>query len=112
MEKVKNYFLDKDSEFVETDPGVYRKVLAHSDNLMICHLHFTKGSVGKLHEHIHEQCTYIISGKFEFNIGGQKCILSAGDSTYKEPNVIHGAVCLEEGELIDIFTPERKDFLK
>lgn len=111
MGKVKNYFLDKDSEFIEVDPGVFRKVLAHSDNLMICHLKFTKDSIGKLHEHFHEQGTYIISGKFEFNIGGEKCILGPGDSTYKEPHVVHGAVCLEEGELIDIFTPERKDFL-
>ena len=73
---------------------------------------FKKGAVGNLHQHFHEQCTYIISGKFEFNINGVKKILGAGDSTYKEPNVIHGAVCLEEGSLIDIFTPERKDFLK
>lgn len=112
MEQIKHYFLDKDSEYKETDPGVTRKILAHSDNLMICHLHFKKGAIGKLHEHFHEQCTYIISGKFEFNISGEKCILGPGDSTYKEPHVLHGAVCLEEGELIDIFTPERKDFLK
>ncbi len=112
MSKIQNYFLDADSEFKEVDPGVERKVLAHSENLMICHLRFKKGAVGSLHQHFHEQCTYIIKGKFEFDIGGNKMILSAGDSTYKEPNVIHGAVCLEEGELIDIFTPERKDFLK
>ncbi len=112
MEKVKNYFLDKDSEFIEVDPGVFRKVCAHNENLMICHLKFNKGAIATVHEHFHEQCTYIISGKFEFNIGGNKCILSAGDTTYKEPHILHGAVCLEAGELIDIFTPERKDFLK
>lgn len=111
MEKIKHYFIGSEIEAKPCDPGVTRKILAHSDNLMICELHFQKGAIGKLHEHFHEQCTYIISGKFEFNIGGEKKIISAGDSTYKEPHVIHGAECLEEGVLIDIFTPERKDFL-
>lgn len=110
--EIQNYFLDKDIDFAPADEGVQRKVLAHNDNLMVCRLHFKKGAVGNLHKHPHEQCTYIISGKFEFDIGGKKMILQAGDSTYKEPDVIHGAVCLEEGELLDIFTPERKDFIK
>lgn len=108
---MKNYFMNADVEAKEVDKGVRRKVLAHSDNLMVCELHFEKGAVGTLHQHPHEQCTYIISGKFEFNINSVKKVLQAGDTTYKEPGVVHGAVCLEEGSLIDIFTPERKDFL-
>ena len=101
MSDVKHYFIGKEIEARDCDPGVTRKILAHSDNL-----------IGKLHEHFHEQCTYIISGKFEFNIGGEKKIIGPGDSTYKEPHIVHGAVCLEEGVLLDIFTPARKDFLK
>ena len=109
---IQNYFMDRDIKWRDCDPGIQRKILAHNDELMVCRLHFKKGAVGTLHKHIHSQCTYIMSGKFEFNIDGKKQILTAGDSTYKEPNVLHGAVCLEEGELIDIFTPERKDFLE
>lgn len=112
MKEIQNYFLDKDIEFKEVDEGVERKVVAHNDNLMVCHLRFKKGAIGKLHEHVHEQCTYILSGKFEFDIGGNKMVLQKGDSTYKQSGILHGAVCLEEGELLDIFTPERKDFLK
>lgn len=107
----KNYFINSEIEGREVDKGIFRKVLSYSDNLMVCLLHFEKGAVGTLHSHPHEQCTYIISGKYEFNIGGKKRILSAGDSTYKEPGIIHGAICLEEGSLIDIFTPARQDFL-
>lgn len=109
---MKNYFMNNEIEGREVDPGVTRKVLAHSENLMVCELHFKKGAVGNLHSHPHEQATYIVSGAFEFNIDGNKQVLRAGDTTYKQPNVVHGAVCLEEGALIDIFTPERKDFLK
>ena len=39
MEKIQHYFLDQDSQYEEVDPGVYRKVIAHHDALMICHLH-------------------------------------------------------------------------
>ena len=38
-------------------------------------------------------------------------IVEAGDGVYIEPNLLHSAVCLEEGELIDTFSPVREDFL-
>ena len=34
-----------------------------------------------------------------------------GDTLYKLPNVEHGCVCLEEGVLLDFFTPMREDFV-
>jgi quercetin dioxygenase-like cupin family protein len=111
MMEVQNYFVNGEIESKEAGEGVTRKVLAHHDNLMVCELHFEKGAVGALHSHEHEQCTYIVSGKFEFDIGGKKKVLSAGDSTYKQSGIVHGAVCLEAGTLIDIFTPQREDFL-
>ncbi|WP_320130231.1 cupin domain-containing protein [uncultured Sphaerochaeta sp.] len=109
--EIQNFFLKKDCVEKTVGEGITRKVLAHHENLMVCELHFQEGSVGVLHTHPHEQCTYIISGKFEFEIGGKKVVLQAGDSTYKQPEILHGAVCLQEGSLIDIFTPEREDFL-
>ena len=75
--------------------GVTRKVLAYNDDLTLCELHFEKGAVGSLHSHPHQQISYIVSGSFEFEIGGVKKVVKAGDSLYKEPNVVHGAVCLE-----------------
>ncbi len=108
---IKNYFFNSEIEAVEVAQGVKRKILAYSDKLMVCELEFEKGAVGALHEHFHDQCSYVISGKFEFDIGGDKMVVSAGDSTYKQPHIIHGAVCLEKGKLIDIFTPQRDDFL-
>jgi quercetin dioxygenase-like cupin family protein len=44
-------------------------------------------------------------------IGGEKKVLRAGDAFYIPPNVLHGAVCLEPGVLIDIFSPMREDFI-
>jgi quercetin dioxygenase-like cupin family protein len=111
METV-NYFEGDKLELEDLGDGVKRKVTAYHDNLMCVEVHFEKGAVGALHDHPHEQITYIISGVFEFNIGGNKKVLKAGDSTFKQPGIVHGAVCLEAGMLLDIFTPCRKDFLK
>lgn len=95
----------------KTAEGVTRKVLAYHDDLMLCELHFETGAVGALHSHPHQQISYIVSGSFEFEIDGVKKIVKAGDSLYKQPNVVHGAVCLEAGVLLDFFTPMRADFI-
>ena len=91
--------------------GVTRKVLGYGDDLMCCELHFEKGSIGALHHHPHTQCSYVVSGAFEFTIGGVKKVVRAGDSLFKLPEVEHGCVCLEAGVLLDFCTPMRKDFL-
>ncbi|MGR7923094.1 cupin domain-containing protein [Zobellella denitrificans] len=92
--------------------GVSRKVLAHSDNMMAVEVHFEKGAIGPLHNHPHEQLTYVLSGEFEFTIGDETKIVKAGDTLYKEPNIMHGCRCLKAGVLLDNFTPMRKDFLE
>ncbi|MGJ8625280.1 MAG: cupin domain-containing protein [Yoonia sp.] len=108
---VKNYFPAKDSARVDAGGGLTRKVGAYNDNAMIVEVHFETGTVAALHHHPHEQITYVISGKFEFKIGDETYVVSAGDSLYKQPNIVHGATCLEAGTLLDVFTPHREDFL-
>lgn len=107
-----NFFFNDDIEATAAGEGVTRKVLAHNDDLMVCEVSFKKGSIGAMHKHPHTQSTYVKSGVFEFTINGVKKIVKEGDTMYKEPEVLHGCICLEDGVLIDIFTPERKDFLK
>ena len=51
------------------------------------------------------------SGEFEATIDGETKTLHAGDSFYVAPNKSHGAVCKKSGVLIDIFSPQREDFL-
>lgn len=106
-----NFFFSSDIETKSVGEGVTRKVLAHNDDLMVCEVSFKKGAVGAMHHHVHTQSTYVKSGVFEFTIDGVKQIVKEGDTMYKQPDVVHGCVCLEDGVLIDIFTPERKDFL-
>lgn len=90
---------------------IKRKVMAYDDKMMVVKVAFETGGVGALHHHIHTQASYISKGKFEIVIGEDKMVLSEGDVYFVPSGIIHGAVCLEKGELIDVFSPLREDFL-
>jgi len=91
--------------------GISRQVLGFGDNLMLVKVKFDKGARGILHSHPHVQASYVESGVFEMTIGGDVKIISKGDGYYVPPDAVHGCVCLEDGMLIDAFTPCRADFL-
>lgn len=91
--------------------GVLRKILASGGSMMAVEFTFAKGSIGAMHSHPHEQIGYVAKGRFEATVSEQKSIIEAGDTYYVAPNVMHGVVALEDGVLIDVFTPQREDFL-
>ena len=101
-------------EIYPEDPGVgvSRKILAYGGSLMSVEVSFKKGAIGSMHSHPHEQISVVLSGKFEYNEDGKKTVLKKGDSYYVKGGVPHGVLALEEGVLLDIFTPIREDFLK
>ena len=92
-------------------PGVVRRVLAYSKDVMCVENTFAQGAVGTLHSHPHTQITYVASGRFRFTIGETVREVGPGDTMLKQDGVIHGCVCLEAGVLLDIFTPMREDFV-
>ncbi len=107
----KKYLKDSDMQWEELGGGVSRKFLGYDNQIMMVKVNFEKGAEGTPHQHFHTQATYCAKGKFEFTIDGEKSIVEAGDGVYIEPNLLHGAICLEEGILIDVFSPVREDFL-
>ncbi len=103
--------LSDDIQWEELGGGVSRQILGWDNQIMMVKVKFEKGAIGSPHQHFHTQSTYCASGEFEFTIGDEKKIIKGGDGVYIEPNIIHGAVCLQEGILIDVFSPVREDFL-
>ena len=95
----------------ELGGGVSRQILGFDNQIMMVKVKFEKGAIGALHQHFHTQVAYCAAGKFEFTVNGEKSIVNAGDGVYIAPNILHGALCLEEGILIDVFSPVREDFL-
>ena len=105
------YCRNKDVPFSPAGEGVTRKVLSHGGKMLCAEVHFVKGAVGALHSHPHEQIGYVVAGDFELTISGKTTLIHAGDSYYTAPDEVHGVVALTDGVLLDVFTPQREDFL-
>ena len=111
-EAVKVFIDNAELPWQELGGGVKRKIMAYDDRLMLVKVAFETGGVGAVHQHVHTQITHVESGRFEIEIAGEKKILQAGDAFFIPSNVWHGAVCIEEGILIDTFSPAREDFIE
>lgn len=88
--------------------------MASGGGLMVCEIRFETGAGAgaPLHSHPHRQVSYVSSGSFLYTIGDTTERMEAGDAVMVEPNLPHGCECVQAGVLIDVFTPEREDFLK
>lgn len=106
-----SFFAGYDQSLQQVAPGISRKILARGGRLMTVQVAFAAGVSSPPHAHPHEQVSYIVSGRFEFQVGDEKRVLSAGDSVYIPPDRTHGVRALEAAALIDVFTPQREDFL-
>ncbi|KAB2844103.1 MAG: cupin domain-containing protein [Melioribacteraceae bacterium] len=108
----KLYQIDNEIAWEKVTDKVYRKIMCYDENIMMVKVKFEKGGIGALHKHHHVQATYVESGVFEVNIGGELKTLKAGDTFFVTSNIEHGVVNIEEGILVDVFNPAREDFLK
>jgi quercetin dioxygenase-like cupin family protein len=107
----KAFSMGDDTVWTEVAPGNRRAVLSHRPELMLVAFSFDKGAIGALHSHPHTQVSYVAQGSFDVTIDGVTTGLSAGASFIVAPNLVHGVVALENGLLIDTFTPRRDDLI-
>lgn len=102
----------KDYKWEKIDENLERAIIGYDNALMQTIVKFKKGGIGYLHQHIHSQVAFIVKGSFEVQIEEEKKILHSGDTFFIPSHKMHGVVCLEEGILVESFSPIRKDFLK
>lgn len=102
------------------DDNTDRIVLARGGTLLYAHIFFHKAEPENneipLHNHVHEQITYVLKGSFKFEINDEEGkhvqVVKAGDSLYMPAMSMHGCIPLEDdSQLLDCFTPQRFDFL-
>ena len=106
-----NFIFAADTVWQDAGGGAQRQIMGYNDDIMMVKVSFKAGQAGALHTHPHSQVTYVASGKFEFTVGGVTKTVVAGDALYKQPGIEHGCICLEDGLLIDCFSPMRETFL-
>lgn len=112
MEQSKEFILHNEIPVETVGKGVTRQILGYNNDIMLVKIAFEKGAIGDIHSHPHIQTSYIVKGKFEVTINNNRQILEEGDGFFVPGNCLHGVLCLEEGIIIDTFTPVREDFLK
>ena len=109
---MKTHIKNSDVPLEDVAWGMTRQIMGYDTNIMVVRVFFKKDAIGAEHAHLHQQVSYVEKGMFEVNIAGKKEILKAGDAFVVPSEALHGAVCLEDGILIDTFSPMRKDFIK
>ena len=102
---------NSEARAVEIVPGVVRKSIAWGERAHVVELHLKKGSSVPPHSHPHEQCGYLISGAFDFTIGGRTQRVEAGGGWYIPGGVEHSVAVLEDSVAVDVFSPVREEYL-
>lgn len=91
--------------------GVDFVVLSIGKDTMVAKMLYKASDFVPFHQHPNEQSGYVISGTYKLKFGGEEYLLSEGD-TYSIPaNVEHSIEIITAGEVIDVFSPIRQDYL-
>lgn len=104
----------KENALKKTFKGVSLDSLAVGEKSMVTKMNYVKGNFASTHQHPHEQCGYVISGKYRLIVETSDKIddiLTAGDSYAIPGNTPHSFEVIEGGEVVDVFTPQREDYL-
>ncbi len=99
----------KDIKPKELAPGL-TGYYTHGTNMTLGLVEIKAGSNLPMHQHPHEQITYILEGQLDMSIDGKECKLTAGMYYVIPSNVIHGAVAVTDCKVIDVFSPVREDY--
>ena len=96
--------------------GVSFELLATDGPAMVTKMLYAAGNDVPFHQHPHTQAGYVISGRYRFRTHGHPGgdfdgDLSTGDSYVIPGGVDHAITVIEPGEVIDVFTPPREDYL-
>ena len=93
----------------ELVPGI-TGYYAHGAGLTFGYVELKKGSIVPMHQHVHEQITYIIEGELDMVIGGKPYLLTNGMYHVIPSNMPHSAVAKTDCKVIDAFNPVREDY--
>jgi len=90
---------------------ISRKVLM-GDRMMIIMYKMAAGTVWPEEKHLAEQWEYVLKGRLEMTIKGQKHVILPGNSFFVESNVPHFGHIVEEMTSIVVFSPPRKELME
>jgi quercetin dioxygenase-like cupin family protein len=105
------YFITPtDSQQVQMLPGIHRRTMATTDEVMVCEFFLERDAVVPEHNHMNDQAGYVVSGKLEMTVGGVVQVCVPGDSYAIPGGILHSARALQDTLVIDVFSPPRNDY--
>ena len=101
----------KENSKIRKFKGVDIELLSNGQKSMITKMNYKIGDQVPFHKHPNEQAGYVISGKIRIQFANNDQVLIPGDSYVISENVDHSIEVIEAGEVIDVFTPPREDYI-
>ena len=109
--KKRSLCVRSDLQSVTNPKGIHRTTLAYNEKTMLCHFVMDSGAEIPLHNHEAAQNGYVISGSVQFRTeDGDAFIAEAGTGYAFDPWQKHGALVLEDSEVIECFAPMRPEY--
>ena len=96
-------------EIKELTKGFKAKYI-HSENTTLAFLDVTAGAAMPIHQHVHEQISQVLEGKFELTVNGERKVYEPGEVVIIPSNIPHGGMAITDCKLLDIFSPAREDY--
>jgi quercetin dioxygenase-like cupin family protein len=90
---------------------ITRRVLSGKQS-MIVWWNAKAGAHASAHQHPHEQLVWMLKGRLELRIGGERREMLAGDVAVIPGGTEHEAWFHDDTEVVDVFSPPREDFLE
>jgi quercetin dioxygenase-like cupin family protein len=90
--------------------GTIRGRYAHGAAMTIGEVSLDAHAVVPMHQHPHEQMTYVIEGRFAFTVGTETKVLEPGMVVVIPGGAMHGGTTLTACKVIDVFSPVREDY--
>ena len=99
------------AHWIEVFPGIRRHRLAATAQLYQMEVWLATGSSIPLHQHPHEQVSYVVQGRLRFQIGTESFEVGPGEVALMPRDTPHAVWTLEEALVVDTFVPVRTDYL-
>ncbi len=107
---MQNYYNWAEIAYTPMNEKVGRQQI-NAERLSLLRITLQQGGVVAIHQHPNEQISVLLSGRVEFNVEGNKRVLTPGDIVVVPENLPHGVEALEDSIIVESFNPPRYDLM-
>lgn len=78
-----------------------------ADGFVMGRVVFDKGGMVPEHQHVNEECYFVVAGTLQVTVGGESFLLKGPAAIYIPPNTVHMAKNISDGEaeMLFVYSP-------